>query len=312
MQRMKDIPFIVPTRAEQDQIVRFLDWKASKINKLTFIRQKQIDHLTELKQTVISRAVTSGLNPNVVMKSSGVKWIGDIPATWNVSKLKRYAAFIGSGTTPPSQERSLYYDGDINWIQSGDIYGKDLIDFVNTKVTTYALNEISTLKYYKAPYIVIAMYGGSVGNTAISTIDACTNQAVCVIVPNEEVNIKYIYYWMLYCKTDLLSIASGGGQQNISQNKIKNESFLSVPYEEQCQIVAYLDEKCARIDSAITNLRKQIDEISELKSRLISDVVTGKIDVRNIEIPDFALVEEKPNSNDVEAAGEAERTEQEA
>lgn len=294
----------VPPRSEQDLIVKFLDWKVSCINKLISVRKKQISELSILEQRVIAHAITKGLDSHVSMKDSGVSWIGLIPKHWEISRIKRCSACIGSGTTPPSQLRSLFYNGEINWIQSGDIYGRRIIDSVDTTVTSKALKELSALKCYKAPFIAIAMYGGSVGNTAISTIDACTNQSVCVIVPKKTMDIKYLYYWFLFCKSELLSVATGGGQPNISQQKIKNEICLMVPLLEQRNIVAHLDKHISDIEDVIHKRELQIQKLNELKDRLIADSVTGKIDVRDIEIPEYEFVEEETDSDVTDSENE--------
>lgn len=108
VERMKEIPFLVPPRDEQDQIVRFLDWKVSSVNRLIGIRELQIAELEELKRAIIRCVVTKGVNPNVEFKNSGEKWIGYIPNNWNLTKIKRKCKIIGSGTTPSTGNASFY------------------------------------------------------------------------------------------------------------------------------------------------------------------------------------------------------------
>jgi type I restriction enzyme S subunit len=123
------------------------------------------------------------------------------------------------------------------------------------------------------------MYGASVGNIAISNIDACVNQACCCIKTNEFNNLKYMFYWLFSCKNDFLKITDGGGQPNISQTKIKNQYYLKPPIEEQHRIVDFLDTKCARIDSIVEDKQKQISTLDEYKKSLIYEYVTGKKEV---------------------------------
>ncbi len=208
------------------------------------------------------------------MKDSGVEWIGQIPKDWEKTKIKTVCSFVGSGTTPASNRIEYYDNGTIDWIQSGDIYGKNNIDEVKTKITTLALNSNTSLRIYKAPFIVMAMYGGSVGNTAISHIDACTNQACCCIKTNENANLSYMYYWLLLCKEDFLIRAEGGGQPNISQDKIKNQYFLVSNYAEQKKIADCLDEKCSEIDTLTSDIQKQIDTLEQYKKAVITETVT--------------------------------------
>lgn len=189
------------------------------------------------------------------MKDSGIEWIGEIPIDWKRSKIKNVCSMIGSGTTPSSNVFEYYDNGIINWIQSGDIYGKTEIRDVSTLISAKALASSSSLKIYKAPYIVIAMYGGSVGNTAISYIDACTNQACCCLKTNSEVDFKFLYYWILFCREDFLVRAEGGGQPNISQDKIKNQWIYFPNKKTQEGIVSLLDVKCAEIDALVADIQ---------------------------------------------------------
>lgn len=204
---------------------------------------------------------------------SGVEWINTVPASWTRSRIKNVSATFGSGTTPNSHIID-YYDGNIFWIQSGDIYGKNNILETSASVTGLAVRAISTLKVYKAPFITIAMYGGSVGNIAISRIDACSNQACCCIKPNNDVNLKFLYYWLVFCKKDFLVKAEGGGQPNISQNIIKNQCIYFPSVTEQKGIVALLDLKCAEIDTLHADIEEQIKTLEEYKKSVITEAVT--------------------------------------
>lgn len=237
--KLKNYGVPVPPREEQDRIVRFLDRKVSEINRLIHCRKRQIERLEELKKTVVSRAVTRGLDPDARMKNSGVNWIGDIPEHWGISKIKRKCKLIGSGTTPTTGV-NRYYDGDINWIQSGDLYQTIYINKTAKKVSADAINECSALSIYKSPFIVVAMYGASIGNVAISNISACVNQACCILIPNDDITIQYLYYWLVHCKDNFISQSAGGTQPNISQVKIREQLSLCPPHEEQDHIVAYL------------------------------------------------------------------------
>ena len=152
-------------------------------------------------------------------KDSGINWIGDIPNDWDVKRIKYAVVEMESGTTP-SSDNSHFYGGDIPWIQSGDLYNTSLITKTSKTVTEQAFQSCSALKIFHKPYIVIAMYGASVGNVSMSLIDACTNQACCVIKPNANNNLAYLKYWLEICKTDFINKSVGGGQPNISQDKI--------------------------------------------------------------------------------------------
>ena len=212
------------------------------------------------------------------MKDSGIEWIGEIPQTWIKCKIKNVCSTIGSGTTPTSTITEYYDNGTVNWIQSGDIYGKNEIHNVSTMISTKALTSSNSLKIYKSPFIIMAMYGGSVGNTAISYIDACTNQACCCIKPSKNVDLKFLYYWILLCKEDFLVRAEGGGQPNISQDKIKNQYFILPSLKEQNKISSFLDSKCSEIDALSADIQKEIETLEEYKKSVITEAVTKGLD----------------------------------
>ena len=207
------------------------------------------------------------------MRDSGIEWVGDIPVEWSLKKIKNASAFIGSGTTPPSNNLT-YYDGDVFWIQSGDIYGKSIIVDTEVKVSTDAIRGLSALRVYEKEFVVIAMYGGSVGNIAISKIDACTNQACCCIKTDKYSSLKFMYYWIFTCRDDFLHQAIGGGQPNISQSKIKNQYYLQPPLNEQQRITDFLDTKCAEIDALTADMQSQIDTLEQYKRSVITEAIT--------------------------------------
>jgi type I restriction enzyme S subunit len=211
------------------------------------------------------------------MKDSGVEWIGEIPEDWDVKRIKHAVVQMGSGTTPNS-DNSNFYDGNIAWIQSGDLYNTPIITKTSKTVTEQAIQRCSALKIYHKPYIVIAMYGASVGNVSIASIDACTNQACCIIKPNDNNDIDYLKYWLEVCKTDFIRKSVGGGQPNISQDKVREQTYLCPSPTDQQQIVHFLDRKCTAIDTAIEKTKKSIEKLEKYKKAVITKAVTKGID----------------------------------
>lgn len=207
------------------------------------------------------------------MKDSGIEWIGQIPKDWKCCKVKYSTSFVGSGTTPTSSNQD-FYDGDINWIQSGDLYKTVVVDTVEKKLTEKALKSFSALHIYQAPFIIMAMYGASVGNTAFSKIDACCNQACCCIKNNESFNLKFMLYWLDFAQIDFLGRAIGGTQPNISQDKIKNQYIVKPSLEEQQQIADYLDTQCSEIDATAEDIQKEISLLEDYKKSVITEAVT--------------------------------------
>ena len=222
------------------------------------------------------------------MKDSGTEWIGNVPNPWTRSKIKNACSMIGSGTTPDSHIIEYYESGTINWIQSGDIYGKDYIKDVSVKVTDLSIKTLGALKLYKAPFITIAMYGGSVGNIAISLIDACANQACCCLRPANWVDFKYLFYWITFCKADFLSKAEGGGQPNISQDKIKNQWFYAPEIAEQNIIANYLEKKNSEYKATVFVIQAEIKTLEEYKQSIISEAVTKGLN-RQVEMRESGI-----------------------
>ena len=208
------------------------------------------------------------------MKDSCVSWIGTVPSDWIRKKVKNAVSLIGSGTTPASSCLQYYESEDVNWIQSGDIYGIDTIIKTNTMISNAAVRSLSALHVYNPDFIVVAMYGGSVGNIAISKIEACVNQACCCIRTDNQNDLKFMYYWIYMCKSDFLRVSEGGWQPNISQAKIRNQYYMQPPLAEQRRIADFLDTKCAEIDALTADIQTQIDTLEQYKRSVITEAVT--------------------------------------
>lgn len=267
------IETIVPSFPEQQSIAAYLDQKCGEIDELITLQEEMITKLQSYKQSVITEAVTKGLDKNVPLKDSGIEWIGEIPEHWSKNKIIRLFSIIGSGTTPKSSKEDNY-NGSINWIQSGDINGGD-IEICKNTISYTAFKEYPALKIYQAPFIIVAMYGASVGNISISQIDGCVNQACCVMNETKQ-NFKYLFYAMNSVKKYLIYRAEGGGQPNISQDKIKNTWLPIPPLSEQQSIADYLDQRCSEIDELISIKQQKIEKLKEYKKSLIFECVTGK------------------------------------
>lgn len=273
---MEKLSIPITNYDEQVKIGLTLDEKSSNIDNTLNLVKKEIETLENYKKSLITEAVTKGLDKDVEMKDSGIEWIGQIPKHWIKSKVKHACSLIGSGTTPASHNLDFYSDDGINWIQSGDLYKTNEIITTEKNITEMAIKAYPILKIYESPYLVMAMYGASVGNLSISKIDAATNQACCVMKTNNRTNLFYLYYWLLFVKDDFLRKAEGGSQPNISQDKIKNQIMYFPPILEQDAIVNYLNKKTKLIDQTISIKQKQLQILEEYKKSLIYEYVTGK------------------------------------
>lgn len=267
------LPFL-----EQNKIVDILQNKISKVDFLLNTLYRQVEKLNEYKKNIIHLAISRGLNELTVFKSSGFDHIGDIPVHWTIFPLKAVFNMIGSGSTPTS-DNSSYYDGGISWIQSGDL-GNKYIETTQKTVSQEALKDFSSLNYYKGPFLVMAMYGASIGNVSISKIDATTNQACCVLSePKPNISLDFIYYVLVANRDSLTAFGKGGTQPNISQQVIKPFRISIPPIEEQLQIVKYLHDKTGKIESLINLKREKIVKLNDYKKSLTYEYVTGKKEV---------------------------------
>ena len=265
-----------PNTKGQQAIADFLDKECSQIDSIAEDLEKQIELLQEYKKSLITETVTKGLDKSVPMKDSGVEWIGKIPDHWQKTRIKFESSTIGSGTTPDSGNSMYYENGEYFWIQSGDLYEKDYIYETEKQLTDLAILECHALNWYSKDFVVVAMYGASVGNVAISKIDSFTNQACCVIKLNEKNDNRYLFYFLKAAKEEMLLKAFGGTQPNISQIIIKNLNFLDVPLLEQEKIADFLDNKCMIIDKLLQSKKDQYDILIKHKKSLIYEYVTGK------------------------------------
>lgn len=203
------------------------------------------------------------------MKDSGIEWIGEIPEGWSKNKVIRLFDIIGSGTTPKNITSDFPV---VNWIQSGDITGSFMPTCKNV-ISANLLSQYSALKVYPAPFIIIAMYGASVGNASISLIDGCVNQACCVL-SSPSCNLHYAFYVIKSAQSYLVRKAVGGGQPNISQETIKQLWLPLPPLSTQDIIVRNLDATCSKIDDLLSSVHASIEEYKKLKQAVITQAVT--------------------------------------
>ncbi|WP_269900957.1 restriction endonuclease subunit S [Paenalcaligenes faecalis] len=272
-----------PPLDEQKSIARFLDHKTAQIDALIAKKQLLLDKLAEQRTALISQAVTKGLDPSVPMKDSGVEWLGEIPEHWEIWKVTHGFNQIGSGTTPKS-DNPLFYDGDVPWVTTSELREGTIFD-TSQKVTEEALAQYSALKLYPKGSLAIAMYGATIGRLGIFGVDATVNQACCVYSQPTVFDTRFIYYWLWMRRPVLISLSNGGGQPNLSQDDLK-KLWIPIPdISEQKNIVQYLDKKVPQVDARITKVQTIIDKLNEYRAALITNAVTGKIDVRDFRLP---------------------------
>ena len=286
---IKDFPIVIPTSIEQEQIVKYLDWKCGEIDRIVEVRERQIKLLGELRTSVISRAVTRGLNPNAPLKDSGIDWIGQIPEHWEICRLKNACSLKGrigwKGLRSEEFEQISYA-----YLVTGQDFHSAIIDWTKCY-------QISKERYDEDPYIqlsngdLLITKDGTIGKIAkVSNMDkpSCLNSGIFVMKQTKALFEQSYLYWLL--ESSLLKefnnyTSTGTTILHLYQNVFENMPFIIPSLSEQQQIAEYLDKKTEEIDSTIDKFKVQIDKLKEYRQALITEVVTGKIDIRSIEIP---------------------------
>jgi type I restriction enzyme S subunit len=272
---------LLPPMEEQATIATFLDHETTKIDALIAEQQRLIELLQEKRQAVISHAVTKGLNPDAPMKDSGVEWLGEVPAHWDVRKISQLFVGIGSGTTPRSDEIEYYEDGDIPWVVTGDL-NDELLESCSNFITRKAMQAHTTLRLYPKGSVAVAMYGATIGKAALFGLEATVNQACCVLPPSVKVNENLLLHFIISARNHLISLATGGGQPNINQDIVRSLRIPIPEVDEQIEIVEHLSKILVELEGLLRLSDRQVRLLQERRSALISAAVTGQIDVRGL------------------------------
>ena len=293
------IKFPVPPRYEQDQIVRYLDWQTSRINKLINGYKRQIELLEERKRTVTFYSVVYGLNHNIEMKDSIIPWIDHIPAHWSVKKLAQLFTQVKCKNTNLYEKNLLSLS-----------YGK--INRRNIDATGGLLPEsFEGYNIIEKDDIVLRLTDLQNDHkslrTGIATERGIVTSAYVTIRNFSENNPQYLHYYLhaFDLNKGFYNVGASGVRQSLNWDNIRTLQILLPPLNEQNQIVDYINRASTKIDEIKKTYEKKIELFLEYRTRLISDVVTGQIDVRDIDIPEYVSEEEynddlQDNNNDME------------
>ena len=299
---MKNILLPIPSRSEQDQIVRFLDWKVSMINRLINTKRKEIKAVDAMKRSMVSSAVTRGLNPGAPMKFSGVKWLGDIPEHWETIKLRQLLHPVSIKNHPELPLLSV--------VREQGVIVRDVTD--KEANHNYIPDDLSGYKMVKKGQFAMNKMKAWQGSYGISDYTGIVSPAYFIFDVSFD-NLEYFHYAIrskVY--VNFFAQASDGirvGQWDLQMDKMKEIPFIVPPADEQVAIVEYIKETLPRYDVAINKLSAEVETLEEYKAKLIADVVTGKIDVRDIEIPEYEFIDEDADS-DSDSDEDAEETEE--
>ena len=264
----------VPSLAEQKRIVTFLDAQCAEIDAVLEKTRASIEEYKKLKQAVITQAVTKGVRGDRPMKDSGIEWIGEIPAEWEVLNLVAHTSML-----TPMRDRPENLDGPIPWVRIEDFEGKYIESSkAGLGVSMKTVKEMN-LKVYPVGTILCTS-SCIMGKCAIVSRELVSNQRFIGIIPDRTTDKTYLYYLMTSNAERMNFLSTGALQANLSRSAFEHLKVQFPPYSEQQEIAAYLDDKCADIDALVAKKQQYLTEIENYKKSLIYEYVTGKKEVK--------------------------------
>jgi len=287
---MRNILLALPEQSEQAAIASFLDRKTALIDDLIAKRERQIELLQEHRMALITRVVTKGLNPDVPMKDSGAKWLGAIPAHWNVKKLKRISPKITVGVVV-NPSTYVVEDGTVPFIRGIEVHE----NFINTEKVQY-ISHISNKLLSKSTLNtgdIIAIRVGDPGIAAVipETLNGSNCASLLIIRMSSKFDSNFICFGMnsLIGKYQVKRFQDGAAQEQINVSDAVNIIFPIPELEEQKNIADYLRKEACKVDKVVDNLFTGNKKLLQYRQSLISAAVTGKIDVRGDAASDTSL-----------------------
>lgn len=285
---IKDFRAALPSLDEQDAITRFLDFKTAQIDALIAKKQALLDKLAEKRTAIISHAVTKGLDPTVRMKDSGVEWLGMVPTHWAVKRIKHITP-VKRGASPRPIDDPIYFDdeGVFAWVRIADVSASERY----LESTTQRLSDIGDrLSVRLFPGALFLSIAGTVGKPIVTRIKCCIHDGF-VYFPELPKNSTEFLYYIFSSGQPYLGLGKMGTQLNLNTDTVGSIKIGVPPEDEQQAIVAHLESITGRLDRQVTKVKSAIDRLIEFRSALITNAVTGKIDVRNVPIPDGVVAE---------------------
>ena len=274
----------IPPLDEQSTIVRYLDRADELINRYISAKERLIALLEEQRQAVIHQAVTRGLDPNAPSKKSGIEWLDDVPQHWQLPELKQVSNILrGKFTHRPRNDPSLY-GGIYPFIQTGDVAAANGI--IKTHRQTLNQQGLAVSTMFPVGTLVMTI-AANIGDVAVLNFEACFPDSIVGFVPTNKVERDFLYYLFRAMKSEFLREAPVNTQGNLNVERIGSKKIPLPSVDEQVTIVRHLAEVTAHIDASMELAHRQVSLIGEYRTRLITDVVTGQIAVRDavVELP---------------------------
>jgi type I restriction enzyme S subunit len=277
----------LPDLSEQKKIAAFLTLKITKIDLIIHHKEVLINKFQEYRQSVINEAITKGLDPDVPLKDSGIEWLGKIPENWKTSHLRHLNKKIGSGVTPKGGNE-VYTEQGVIFIRSQNVHFDGLIldDVARIDLETHRKMS-STRTFYKD--ILLNITGASIGRCCVVNTkeEMNVNQHVCIIRPNDKLNSDFLNLVLQsnIGQSQIRFSITGGNREGLTFEAVKDFIIPIPDMNTQILIVDEIERKISRIIKLFDTIQLQIDKLKEYRQSLISEAVTGKIDVRDWKPP---------------------------
>jgi type I restriction enzyme S subunit len=280
--QMKLISLALPPLDEQQAIADFLDAKTSAIDAVILKKERLIEQLQERRQAIITQAVTKGLDLTVPMKESGIEWLGEIPAHWEVKPIKHLATFVSGGT--PSKANLEFWDGPIPWLSAKDLK-QDYLDDSEDHISDFARREAG-LKIIPEEAVILVVRGMILARTlpvSVNTAPVTINQDLKALLPGSCSVGRFLAWQLRGLASAFLSRTdtAGHGTKTLRTEDWNDFSLACPPVAEQQAIAQYLDERSQRFEQLSQQIERQIATLRDYRQAIITAAVTGKIDVRD-------------------------------
>ena len=280
----------VPPIDEQDAIVRFIRHLDQRVNRLIKAKRQLIELLNEQKQAIIHHAVTQGLDPTVSLKPSGIDWLGEIPAHWNIHRIASLASSLQTGPFGSQLHSGEYVDGGVPIINPSHMTEGRIVPDPRCSVSFERARQLERHKCAEGD--VLFARRGELGRCALVTAAQagclCGTGSFKMRVLNARVASAYLVQLLqLAGPREWLSLRSvGSTMENLNTGILANLPLPIPPRSEQFAILEHIGKEMALVEAVAGKTKSEIDLIREYRTRLVSDIVTGQLDVRHLDLPD--------------------------
>lgn len=270
-------PLPLPPLDVQKRIAAFLDEKTVRLDGLIAKKQALLERLAEKRQAIITQAVTKGLNPAAPTKDSGIDWLGQIPAHWDVLPLRRIASTVTTGRTPPSAAGDFFSDGAVPWFTPGD-FGENLILGESEKnLSEDAFREGFAVRY-PAHSVLLVGIGATLGKVGLAPTICSSNQQINAITVSSENDPYFLATYLHAFRNEVRMLASGNTLPILNQDKTKSLIVVRPPVAEQRDIAVFVKGFGKQLAPVTAQIEKSITLLKEERAALITAAVTGQIE----------------------------------